>query len=277
MYRKLDLKTESQNILVWKGPTRTKAQLLAKPDTFCCKGSGKFAASHFRQKPKNLTFRRHFDLSFAVQQKSPHQDRSHPEPGLGICVQSSAFKRSTSTACLGPCIYHWKWHHKSHLGVLKQDCRVVRVTLLGWGALLLWFAAWLLFLSSEDGTGMVLMPTGVEGRSLPAVPGGRGWRGGSLLGGVPSASLEPGEITLWDWLFLAFLSAAPGVLTLIWGFSLRGTPSSSLSKVTNEQYPSVEEMARKDPSLDLFGIHFFPFKAKILLQPSPNQLRGVIL
>lgn len=90
-----------------------------------------------------------------------------------------------------------------------------------------------------------------------------------MLGGVPSASLELGEITLWDWLFLAFLSAAaPGVLTGIWGFSFRGTPSSSSSKVTKEQYPSVEEMARKDPSLDLFGIYFSIKKPRFYFNPT---------
>lgn len=106
------------------------------------------------------------------------------------------------------------------------------------------------------------MPTGVEDTSLLAAVGVLGCRAGvlgsvTLLGGVPSVSLEPGEIALCDWLFFTFFSAAPGVLTLICGFSFSGIPSSSFSKVTNEQYPSVEEIARKAPSLDLFVIIFF--------------------
>lgn len=40
---------------------------------------------------------------------------------------------------------------------------MVRVTLLGWGALLPWGAPWLLLLSSEDGTGVDLVAAGVEG------------------------------------------------------------------------------------------------------------------
>lgn len=39
------------------------------------------------------------------------------------------------------------------------------------------------------------MPTGVKGKSLAAATGVLGWRVGALRG-VPSVSLEPGEMTL---------------------------------------------------------------------------------
>jgi len=186
------------------------------------------------------------------------------------------FKCSTSTVSLGLRIYDWKRQYKSHLGVLLHACKVLRVILLGWFTLVLWLAGWLIFLSSEDETGTFFMPTGVEGKSLLVAVGVLGWRVGVLgsvilLGGVPSVSLEPGETTLCDWLFFTFFSVAPGVLTFICGFSFSGIPSSSFSKVTNEQYPSVEEIARKAPSLDLFEIIFFPLRGKVrtFLHPSP--------
>lgn len=185
------------------------------------------------------------------------------------------FKCSISTACLGLHIYDWKRQYKSHLGVLLHACKVLRVILLGWFTLVLWLAGWLIFLSSEDETGTFFMPTGVEGNSLAAAVGVLGCRVGvlgsvTLLGGVPSVSLEPGEITLCDWFFFTFFSVAPEVLIFICGFSFNGIPSSSFSKVTNEQYPSVEEIARKAPSLDLFVIFFFPLRVKVrtFLQPS---------
>lgn len=105
------------------------------------------------------------------------------------------FKCSTSTACLGLQIYDCKRQYKSHLGVLLHACKVLRVILLGWFTLVLWLAGWLIFLSSEDGTGTFFTPAGVEGKSLPAPASVLGWRVG-VLGGVPSVSLEPGEMAL---------------------------------------------------------------------------------
>lgn len=72
---------------------------------------------------------------------------------------------------------------------------MLRVILLGWFPLVLWLAGWLIFLSSEDETGTFFMPTGVKGKSLAAATGVLGWRLGALRG-VPSVSLEPGEMTL---------------------------------------------------------------------------------
>lgn len=46
-----------------------------------------------------------------------------------------------------------------------------------------------------------------------------------------------------------------GVLILMAGLSFSGIPSSPSSNVTKEQYPSVEEIARNDPSLDLAFIY----------------------
>lgn len=145
---------------------------------------------------------------------------------------------------------------------MLHACKVLSVILLGWFTLVPWLADWLIFLSSEDETGTFFTLTGVEGKSLPTAVGVLGWRVGvlgsvTLLGGVPSVSLEPGEMTLCDWLFFTFFSVAPEVLTFICGFSFSAIPSSSFSKVTNEQYPSMEEIARKAPSLDLFAIFFF--------------------
>lgn len=145
---------------------------------------------------------------------------------------------------------------------MLHACKVLSVILLGWFTLVLWLPDWLIFLSSEDETGTFFTLTGVEGKSLPTAVGVLGWRVGvlgsvTLLGGVPSVSLEPGEMPLCDWLFFTFFSVAPEVLTFICGFSFSAIPSSSFSKVTNEQYPSMEEIARKAPSLDLFAIFFF--------------------
>lgn len=68
---------------------------------------------------------------------------------------------------------------------------------------------------------------------------------------LPSTGFETGETTLGDWPFLIFFSTVLGVLILMAGFSFNGIPSSPASNVTKEQYPSVEEIARNDPSLDL--------------------------
>ena len=103
------------------------------------------------------------------------------------------------------------------------------------------------------------MATGVEGESLlltVVLHCTVGLSGSTVLfGGVLSTGLGTGETILGDWPLFSFFSAVLGVFTIRAGFSFRGIPSSSSSKVTKEQYPSVEEIARKDPSLDLVFIY----------------------
>lgn len=169
------------------------------------------------------------------------QHKGHFKAGLPSCFFPAANSQ--------PYIY---------LGVLLHACRVLSVILLGGFAFEPWLSGCGGFLSSEEDTGMVLTAIGVEGKSL-LLPGVLhctvGLPGSTVLfGGVPSTSLGTGETRLGDWPFFSFFSAVLGVLKIIAGFSFRGTPSSSSSKVTKEQYPSVEEIARKDPSLDLVFI-----------------------
>lgn len=54
-----------------------------------------------------------------------------------------------------------------------------------------------------------------------------------------------------DVLLPFFSLAVSGVMMSSCGRSFKGVPSSSSSKDTKEQYPSVDETARNDPSRDL--------------------------